>query len=419
MSFVVYGLMGLMPGDPIDLMVTSNPNLTPADLARLKALYGLDRPLLARYAAWLGAALQGDFGYSRLHLVPVLDVLGPRLANTLVLMGASLACAFAIALPAGVFAAAKPRSRRAGMINLAAFAGISMPPFWLAILLIILFAVKLRILPASGMATSGATGLGDRLYYLVLPVMTLTLATVGGAASLCAGVDDRGVAAGLHPHRPGQGRRRAAAALRPCAAQRDDPHRHHPGAGFRHAVLRRADHRDDVRLSGHGQDDLRRHSRQRLQPGHGRAAAGDDDGAAGEPGGRYRLCRARSRGSACDEPAAAFNGRACRVGGEGGRPALPSQPVAAPAGAAADGRQRRRPRAAGAADPLRTAGRPAAGHRFHRRRSAQPLRAALAGASSWAPTRPGAICCCACWRAAGSRWRSASPSPSAPPPSAR
>ena len=179
MSFVVYGLMGLMPGDPIDLMVTSNPNLTPDDLARLKALYGLDRPLLSRYATWLGAALQGDFGYSRLHLVPVLDVLGPRLANTLVLMGASLACAFAIALPAGVFAAAKPRSRRAGVINLAAFAGISMPPFWLAILLIILFAVELRVLPASGMATSGATGLGDRLYYLVLPVMTLTLATVG------------------------------------------------------------------------------------------------------------------------------------------------------------------------------------------------------------------------------------------------
>ena len=155
MSFIVYGLMGLMPGDPIDLMITADPNLTPADAARLKAQYGLDQPLLSRYAAWLGGAVQGDFGYSRLHLVPVLDVLGPRLVNTLVLMGASLACAFAIALPAGVFAAAQPRSRRAGMINLAAFAGISMPPFWLAILLIILFAVQLRILPASGMATSG------------------------------------------------------------------------------------------------------------------------------------------------------------------------------------------------------------------------------------------------------------------------
>src|SRR5262245_64020611 len=90
MSFVVYGLMGLMPGDPIDLMITADPHLTPADAARLKALYGLDQPLLSRYAAWLGAALQGDFGYSRLHVRPVLEVLGPRLTNTLLLMGLSL-----------------------------------------------------------------------------------------------------------------------------------------------------------------------------------------------------------------------------------------------------------------------------------------------------------------------------------------
>src|SRR5262245_48055835 len=101
MSFIVYGLMGLMPGDPIDLMITADPNLTPADAARLKALYGLDQPLVSRYAAWLGGAVQGDFGYSRLHARPVFDVLLPRLANTLVLMGLSLACAFAIALPAG------------------------------------------------------------------------------------------------------------------------------------------------------------------------------------------------------------------------------------------------------------------------------------------------------------------------------
>jgi len=176
MSFVVYGLMGLMPGDPIDLMITADPHLTPADAARLKALYGLDQPLLSRYAAWLGAALQGDFGYSRLHVRPVLEVLGPRLTNTLLLMGLSLACAFAIALPAGVFAASRPHSRRGGLINLAAFAGISTPPFWLAILLIILFAVKLRVLPASGM---GSGSLSDRSVHLILPVMTLTLATVG------------------------------------------------------------------------------------------------------------------------------------------------------------------------------------------------------------------------------------------------
>ena len=62
MSFLIYGLIGLMPGDPIDIMVQADPNLTAADAARLKALYGLDKPLMERYLNWLTAALQGDFG---------------------------------------------------------------------------------------------------------------------------------------------------------------------------------------------------------------------------------------------------------------------------------------------------------------------------------------------------------------------
>ena len=87
MSFVVYALIGLMPGDPVDLMIASDPSLSPADAARLKAIYGLDRPIAERYLAWLGAALQGDFGFSRLTSRPVLEVLIPRLGNTLLLMG--------------------------------------------------------------------------------------------------------------------------------------------------------------------------------------------------------------------------------------------------------------------------------------------------------------------------------------------
>jgi peptide/nickel transport system permease protein len=179
MSFVIYGLIGLMPGDPIDLMLSADPKLTPADVARLKALQGLDQPLLSRYLAWLGAALQGDFGYSRLQALPVWEVLTPRLGNTLLLMGISVAIALAIAIPAGVWAAARPGSLPDNAINLLAFAGISMPLFWLAILLIILFAVILRILPASGTATVGVDSLVDRAIYLVLPVLTLTLITVG------------------------------------------------------------------------------------------------------------------------------------------------------------------------------------------------------------------------------------------------
>jgi peptide/nickel transport system permease protein len=179
MSFVIYTLIGLMPGDPIDLMISSNPHLTSADAVRLKALYGIDRPLLARYLAWAEAALRGDFGYSRLYLQPALPTLLPRLGNTALLMGASLVCAYALALPLGIAAARRPGSGYDNAINLLCFAGISVPPFWLALMLILIFAATLGLLPAGGSATIGDGGLADRLRHLVLPVTTLTLASMG------------------------------------------------------------------------------------------------------------------------------------------------------------------------------------------------------------------------------------------------
>ena len=180
MSFVIYTLMGLMPGDPIDLMVQADPNLTPADAARLKALYGLDRPIHERYLNWLGAAIKGDFGYSRLHSRPALEVLGPRLASTAQLMFSSFAIALLLALPIGVISALRPRSKTDYAVNLLALAGISLPVFWLALMLIVLFAVNLSWLPASGVATIGADGLIDRLRHLILPVITLAIASTGG-----------------------------------------------------------------------------------------------------------------------------------------------------------------------------------------------------------------------------------------------
>ena len=179
-SFAVYILIGLMPGDPIDLMVAANPNLTPADAERLKAIYGLDRPLVGRYLAWLGAALQGEFGYSRLFSQPVLALIWPRLLNTLALVGTSLAIALVIALPAGIYAALRRHSLYDNAVNLLCFAGISVPPFWLALLLIMLFSVTLGWLPASGVSAIGGGGFVDRLPYLVMPVMTLSLLSAGG-----------------------------------------------------------------------------------------------------------------------------------------------------------------------------------------------------------------------------------------------
>lgn len=181
MSVAIYGLIGLMPGDPVDLMISADPKITSADATRLRAIYGLDQPLWSRYLHWLGSALGGDFGYSRLYAQPVWNTILPALANTLVLLLSSLALALAIALPAGIFAATRPYSAADYGINFAAFAGISIPPFWLGILLILLFAVLLGWLPAGGTAAAaGASGLWERLQYLILPIASLTIAGVGG-----------------------------------------------------------------------------------------------------------------------------------------------------------------------------------------------------------------------------------------------
>jgi peptide/nickel transport system permease protein len=179
LSFAFVWLIGLMPGDPFDLMLAADPNVTAADVARLKSVYGLDGGLLERWWGWLRRVLAGDFGYSRLYALPALEVLGPRLVNTLVLMGLSLALALLLAVPAGIAAALDPDGPIDHVVSFLALAGYSVPSFWLGLLLIILFAVELQWLPAGGVGSIGGGDLLDRLRYLLLPVLTLTLLTAG------------------------------------------------------------------------------------------------------------------------------------------------------------------------------------------------------------------------------------------------
>ncbi len=177
MSALAYGLIGLMPGDPIDLMISTSPHMTAADGERLRALHGLDRPLSERYLVWLTAALHGDWGVSRLYAAPVIAVIGEPLQRTLLLVGLSLPLALVIALPLGLWAALRPGSWIDGLINLFAFATLSMPVFWLGLMAIIVFAVTLGWLPAGGLGQHDDTA--DRLRHLTLPVGTLVLGAVG------------------------------------------------------------------------------------------------------------------------------------------------------------------------------------------------------------------------------------------------
>lgn len=178
LSFVAYGLIGLMPGDPIDLAIAGDPRLSAADAAQLRALHGLDQPLWSRYLAWAGKILAGDPGFSRLFARPVTEVILPALLNTLVLLGSALLLAAVAGVGLGIIAAAAPFGLRDGAINATAFAGAAMPTFWLGILLIALFAVALGGLPAGGAGEGGF----DTMRHLVLPTATLAFANLAAYA---------------------------------------------------------------------------------------------------------------------------------------------------------------------------------------------------------------------------------------------
>lgn len=184
LSFVCYFVLTLMPGDPVDMMAAGNPNITSEDMQRLKALYGLDQPAYKRYMNWMGTLLSGDLGFSRTYKIPVSDILGPRILNTFYLSIFALVLSLLVAVPLGVYAAVHKGKLTDYLLNLFAFAGISIPSFWLALILILMFAVKAGLLPAGGTYSVGQDLEGfalvwDRIKYLILPVLSLSFMQIG------------------------------------------------------------------------------------------------------------------------------------------------------------------------------------------------------------------------------------------------
>ncbi len=177
LSYVCFGLMTLMPGDPVEMMISANPKITQADVVRLRSFYGLDQPVYKRYFNWVSDIAQGDLGYSRTYRIPVEEMLGPALTYTFILSSASLLFSLLVAIPLGIICALRPNSKLDYTINLFNFAGISVPSFWLGIVLIIIFAVNLKWLPAGGFQTTGTEyetyweEFVDKLQFLILPML--------------------------------------------------------------------------------------------------------------------------------------------------------------------------------------------------------------------------------------------------------
>ena len=179
MSFMLFMIIGLMPGDPLDNMFEGNPSLTPELMAQMRELYGVDQPITTRYWNWVTAAMQGDLGYSSLYFRPVLDVLFPAMVQTAKLLGLTLLISIPLAMVLGTIASRKPNGLIDSAIGVFSFAAISLPNFWVSLLFIILFSVKLGWLPASGAPMRNDASVWLEMYHLILPVSVLVMFHVG------------------------------------------------------------------------------------------------------------------------------------------------------------------------------------------------------------------------------------------------
>ncbi|MCX2721760.1 ABC transporter permease [Roseibium salinum] len=183
LTIIVFLIMAMIPGDPATAILGSYA--TPENVERLNKQLGLDKTLVEQYFIWIGNLLQGDLGRSYTLNRPVLDEVLERFSATLILAGTSLVLCSIFGLLAGIVSAVRQYGWADKVITLLVLIGISTPSFWLGLLLILVFAVNLRLFPASGMyAIYGGGDLMDLIHHLTLPALTLSVVATGVIARL-------------------------------------------------------------------------------------------------------------------------------------------------------------------------------------------------------------------------------------------
>ena len=176
-SVVLFTILALAPGDPFEELAT-NPNVPPEVRQMLRVKFGLDDPIWQRYTHWLVAMLKGDWGYSFISRVDVDTLILQRIPVTLAVIGASQVLALLVALPVGIYSAARPYSWFDRIASTLAFVGFSLPTFFTGLLLILLFSIKLDWLPFVYRADISATGWQwwwEHVRQAIMPVLVLGL----------------------------------------------------------------------------------------------------------------------------------------------------------------------------------------------------------------------------------------------------
>lgn len=178
-SLIVFLMIHLAPGDAAEFAL--GQRASEDSIIRLRHYLGLDLPWYQQYFHLMGHWLRGDLGTSILQQRSVFAILGERLPRTAELLGGSILLSLLVALPIGVFSAVRQYSFADNVVTVISFLGISIPSFWLAILLILAFSVKLHWLPTGGTQTVGKSfSLLDHLKHLILPLAVLTLIRTAG-----------------------------------------------------------------------------------------------------------------------------------------------------------------------------------------------------------------------------------------------
>ena len=169
-SALTFFFVNLAPGGPASIM---RFDVSPEQRDALIKLMGLDRPVPQRYLEWLAGAVRGDLGTSLLTNEPVTARIGDRLPNTLTLAGSALLLSIVVGIPIGVIQAMRRGKPIDHLLSLLTAIGLSVPVFWLGIVLILVFAVSLHVLPSAGITAAGSDTFADRLAHLALPAIVL------------------------------------------------------------------------------------------------------------------------------------------------------------------------------------------------------------------------------------------------------
>ncbi|HEX5868795.1 MAG TPA: ABC transporter permease, partial [Longimicrobium sp.] len=190
---LIFFVMHLAPGDPTD-RIFSNPNVSPEVIEQMRRNLGLDKPLHVQYGRWLWSFVRGDFGYSFGQMRPINEILPTVLWNTLQLTLISLVVIFILGMLIGIVQAVRQYSLADNVLTFVALFFYSMPSFWFALMLILIFSLRagqegwFLQFPASGMTSidyeylSAGGKLRDRVMHLILPAIALGIGSAAGVA---------------------------------------------------------------------------------------------------------------------------------------------------------------------------------------------------------------------------------------------